>query len=108
MWPLARASVDALAGPTGSDPGTDLLDRTGELLAGRRGQRWHETVCAGANQNLRHAHANCVCPNQDFTGFWFGNGHIETLQHIRRARLAELDELHASILGTASDTLPRE
>jgi hypothetical protein len=39
-----------------------------------------------------NAHANCVCPNQDFTGFWFGNGHIEALQHIRRAGLAELDE----------------
>jgi hypothetical protein len=35
-----------------------------------------------------------VCPDQDFIGLWFGYGHIETLQYIRWARLAELYELH--------------
>src|SRR6202022_3088080 len=33
-------------------------------------------------------------PDQDFIRSWFGNGHVEALQHTNRAWRAELNELH--------------
>ena len=79
MRPLARVGVDALAEPAGCDAGPDLLDRAGELGAGRRRERRHEAVGAGADQRIRHAHADRVRPDQDFARLRLGDRHMRDI-----------------------------
>jgi hypothetical protein len=74
VQPLARISVDALAGSTGCDVGSDLLDRAGEFSAGRRREGRHKAVSTGADQSIQDAHANLVRPDQNFARFQFGDG----------------------------------
>src|SRR5262249_25202053 len=84
---------DALADGPRRDARPDLLDRAGELGAGRRRQRQHPGVGAGADHHVGHADADRVRPDQHLAGLRLRHRHVAALLHVGRPRRVESNVL---------------